>query len=89
MLDLLILDEGGNPARPSLTTVVNDHSRAIAGYGVFLGATTAQVRQGGGKARPVGAGARSAVLEGPVATRRRQRVMLEVEPLVLGGDTRA
>ena len=57
MLDLLILDEGGNPARPSLTTVVDDHSRAIAGYGVFLGATTAQVRQGGGKARPVGAGA--------------------------------
>ena len=38
MLDLLILDEGGNPARPWLTTVVDDHSRAIAGYSVFLGA---------------------------------------------------
>ncbi len=38
MLDLLILDEGGKPARPWLTTVVDDHSRAIAGYSVFLGA---------------------------------------------------
>ena len=38
MLDLLILDEGGKPARPWLTTVVDDHSRAIAGYAVFLGA---------------------------------------------------
>ena len=35
MLDLLILDEGGKPARPWLTTVVDDHSRAIAGYSVF------------------------------------------------------
>jgi putative transposase len=38
MLDLLILDAGGKPARPWLTTVVDDHSRAIAGYMVFLGA---------------------------------------------------
>jgi len=38
LLDLLILDEGGKPARPWLTTVVDDHSRAIAGYSVFLGA---------------------------------------------------
>ena len=38
MLDLLILDETGKPARPWLTTVVDDYSRAIAGYGVFLGA---------------------------------------------------
>ena len=38
MLDLLILDETGKPARPWLTTVVDDHSRAIAGYSVFLGA---------------------------------------------------
>ena len=37
LLDLLILDEGGKPARPWLTTVVDDHSRAIAGYSVFLG----------------------------------------------------
>lgn len=38
MLDLLVLDETGKPARPWLTTVVDDHSRAIAGYSVFLGA---------------------------------------------------
>ena len=38
LLDLLILDEGGKPARPWLTTVVDDHSRAVAGYMVFLGA---------------------------------------------------
>ena len=38
LLDLLILDEAGKPARPWLTTVVDDHSRAIAGYSVFLGA---------------------------------------------------
>lgn len=38
LLDLLVLDEGGKPARPWLTTVVDDHSRAIAGYTVFLGA---------------------------------------------------
>ena len=38
LLDLLILDEGGKAARPWLTTMVDDHSRAIAGYSVFLGA---------------------------------------------------
>jgi len=38
LLDILILDEDGKPARPWLTTVVDDHSRAIAGYMVFLGA---------------------------------------------------
>ena len=38
MLDLLILDEAGKPARPWLTTVLDDHSRAVAGYLVFLGA---------------------------------------------------
>jgi len=38
LLDLLILDETGQPVRPWLTTVVDDHSRAIAGTMVFLGA---------------------------------------------------
>ena len=38
MLDLLIIDEAGKPARPWLTTVVDDHSRAGAGAMVFLGA---------------------------------------------------
>ncbi len=41
LLDLLILDEGGKAARPWLTTVLDDHSRAIAGYMVFLGAPSA------------------------------------------------
>ena len=38
MLDLLILDQAGKPARPWLTTVLDDHSRAVAGEMVFLGA---------------------------------------------------
>jgi len=38
MLDLLILDHAGKPVRPWLTTVVDDYSRAIAGFMVFLGA---------------------------------------------------
>jgi putative transposase len=40
-LDLLILDEDGKPARPWLTVVLDDHSRAVAGYTVFLGAPSA------------------------------------------------
>ena len=38
LLDLLVVDEGGKPVRPWLTTVIDDRSRAIAGYMVFLGA---------------------------------------------------
>jgi putative transposase len=38
LLDTLVLDESGKPARPWLTTVLDDHSRAVAGYMVFLGA---------------------------------------------------
>ena len=37
-LDLLILDPAGKPVRPWLTTVVDDYSRAVAGFMVFLGA---------------------------------------------------
>lgn len=40
-LDLLVLDPGGTPARPWLTAIEDDHSRAIAGYTVFLGAPSA------------------------------------------------
>ena len=40
-LDILILDASGKPARPWLTTVEDDHSRAIVGYMVFLGAPSA------------------------------------------------
>jgi putative transposase len=38
MLDVLILDHAGKPARPWLTTVVDDYSRAVAGVMVFFGA---------------------------------------------------
>ena len=40
LLDLLILDHAGKPARPWLT-VVDDYSRAVAGHIVFLGAPSA------------------------------------------------
>ena len=40
-LDILILDAGGKEARPWLTTVVDDHSRAVAGYMMMLGAPSA------------------------------------------------
>jgi putative transposase len=38
MLDVLILDHAGKPARPWLTTVMDDYSRAVAGVMVFFGA---------------------------------------------------
>lgn len=38
MLDLLILDQAGRPVRPWLTTVIDDHSRALAGVMAFIGA---------------------------------------------------
>lgn len=40
-LDLLIRDASGNVVRPWLTTVIDDHSRALAGYLVFRGAPSA------------------------------------------------
>lgn len=40
-LDILILDANGKVTRPWLTTVIDDHSRVIAGYMVFLGAPSA------------------------------------------------
>ncbi|KIT14776.1 Mu transposase C-terminal domain-containing protein [Jannaschia aquimarina] len=40
-LDLLILDANGEPARPWLTIVQDDYSRAVAGYSVFLGTPSA------------------------------------------------
>lgn len=41
LLDVLVLDPRGRPARPWLTTVIDDHSRAVAGYMAFLGAPSA------------------------------------------------
>jgi putative transposase len=40
-LDILVLDSNLSPARPWLTTVLDDYSRAICGYMVFLGAPSA------------------------------------------------
>ena len=40
-LDILIIDANGKEARPWLTTVIDDHSRAVASYMVFLGAPSA------------------------------------------------
>jgi putative transposase len=40
-LDILILNGDGSPARPWLTLILDDHSRAVAGYTVFLGAPSA------------------------------------------------
>ena len=42
LLDLAILDRKGEPVRPWLTTVLDDFSRAVAGYSLFLGAPTAE-----------------------------------------------
>lgn len=40
-LDILIIGADGKPDRPWLTTVMDDHSRAICGYTVFTGAPSA------------------------------------------------
>lgn len=40
-LDILVLDEKGNPARPWLSVIIDDYSRAIAGYFLFLHAPSA------------------------------------------------
>lgn len=40
-LDVLILDANGAEARPWLTAVIDDHSRVVAGYMVFVGAPSA------------------------------------------------
>lgn len=40
-LDLRILDAKGQPARPWLTIILDDYSRAIAGFGVSLSAPSA------------------------------------------------
>jgi transposase InsO family protein len=38
---VLILDPAGQPARPWLTVILDDHSRAVAGYAVYLEAPSA------------------------------------------------
>ena len=40
-LDVMVVDETGKAVRPWLTVILDDRSRAVAGYTVFLGAPTA------------------------------------------------
>jgi hypothetical protein len=40
LLDMMILDANGEAVRPWLTIIMDDYSRAIAGYALFLGAPT-------------------------------------------------
>jgi putative transposase len=40
LLDILVLDANGEAVRPCLTIVIDDYSRAVAGYTIFLGAPT-------------------------------------------------
>jgi putative transposase len=40
-LDILVLDANLKPGRPWLTTILDDYSRAICGYMLFLGAPSA------------------------------------------------
>ncbi len=40
-LDVMIVDDAGHPARPWLTAVLDDHSRVVAGYTVFVATPTA------------------------------------------------
>jgi putative transposase len=40
-LDVMVLDAAGRPTRPWSTIIPDDHSRAVAGYSVFVGEPTA------------------------------------------------
>ncbi len=42
LLDVMLLYKAGDQVRPWLTVVLDDYSRAVAGYTVFLGAPTAE-----------------------------------------------
>jgi putative transposase len=41
LLDVMALDANGKAVRPWLTIIMDDYSRAVAGYTIFLGAPTA------------------------------------------------
>jgi putative transposase len=41
LLDIMVLDANGAAVRPWLTIILDDYSRAVAGYTIFLGAPTA------------------------------------------------
>lgn len=42
LLDVAILDRTGDPVRPWLTIILDDYSRAVAGYTLFIGDPTAE-----------------------------------------------
>ena len=42
LLDVAVLDQAGVPVRPWLTVLLDDYSRAVAGYTLFLGAPSAE-----------------------------------------------
>ncbi|WP_308159421.1 transposase family protein [Arthrobacter sp. ISL-65] len=42
LLDIEVIDSKGRGARPWLTVVLDDYSRAVAGYTVFIGAPSAE-----------------------------------------------
>ncbi len=41
LLDVMVLDANGKAVRPWLTIIIDDYSRAVAGYTIFLGVPTA------------------------------------------------
>ena len=41
LLDVMVLDANGQAVRPWLTIIIDDYSRAVAGYTIFLGAPSA------------------------------------------------
>jgi putative transposase len=45
LLDVQVLDAQRQPVRPWLTVVLDDYSRAVAGYTIFLGEPTAGYAQ--------------------------------------------
>lgn len=51
LLDVLVVGTDGKPARPWLTTIIDDCSRAICGYTVFLGAPSAMNTAGSSQLR--------------------------------------
>ena len=64
-VDVLVKDDGGKPRKPWLTVVIDDYSRAVAGYLLFFGAPSAiqtalaSARRSGASRNPAGISAAS------------------------------
>ena len=80
-LDMLIRDASDQAIRPWLTTVIDDHSRALVGYAVFVGApsafqTSLALRQAmWRKADPLGSCLR-------ITTQRNHDTCVRADPLI-------